>query len=104
LKSFKAGEYSIDVTCEGINPVNSIDFSTLGTVNAAQQSEFLFPGANMTTNAVDAAFNSFPMTYLQLASAAPIVVQITGTSQPPSPNSQSVRDLIVAGGGVVITN
>lgn len=106
LKSFKAGEYSTIVQCNGFNPVNSIDFSALGTVNAAFGGSFEFNGANMTTNAVDAAFNSFPTTFLQVASAAPegIFVVITGTSQPPSPNSLFVRNLIVAGGGGVITN
>ena len=106
LKSFKAGEYSTIVQCNGFNPVNSIDFSALGTVNAAYGGSFEFNGASMTTNAVDAAFNSFPTTFLQVASAAPegITVIITGTSEPPSLNSLFVRNLIVAGGGYILTN
>jgi hypothetical protein len=107
LKSFKAGEYSNSVECNGFNPVNSIDFSALGTVNASNGGSFQFNGANMTTNAVDAAFNSFPTTFLQVASAAGdegIGVVITGTSEPPSANSLFVRNLIVAGGGYVLTN
>ena len=106
LKSYKAGEYNTTIQCNGFNPINSIDFSALGTVNAGFGGSFEFNGANMTTNAVDAAFNSFPTTFLQVASAAPeaITVRITGTSEPPSANSLFVRNLIVAGGGVVITN
>jgi hypothetical protein len=107
LTRFRAGEYSINVTCDGNNPVTNIDFSGLGTVNADMSGssyDFSFQGANMKTQAVDSAFNSFPLTFLQQASGYGINVIITGASEPPSANSFTIRNTITAGGGIVVTN